>query len=279
MNLTDCEWCIHYGKDHLGPNPRPKGCEYWNGKRCDDYSAAPLCLCGGPVRGARCRGVSEDPRPLTKYDFGGEQLKLKAHGELWHTGWDIPTRWAISEDGRAWADDAHGDSLEVVEPEYLVSQGHDSGEATQNHLRKLLGLPVPEPAWMERARAAGWRPEKRADVELSQLTVQFGPSEKPGFQQVHLSTEAWLELCKIAGCAVPKDETEAPCGTRCEVPGRAEIGRRCSGNRRSLWYRSAEDGLELCAGREGNDAHCFVPRDSSVYADLKDVLSTRGESR
>jgi hypothetical protein len=83
-------------------------------------------------------------------------LPLKANGELWHTGWDIPTRWAIDALGACWMDNAHGHPMRHVDNGRLL--GEAESQRDRNHIRNLLGMGQEEPEWMAAARAAGWRP-------------------------------------------------------------------------------------------------------------------------
>jgi hypothetical protein len=83
-------------------------------------------------------------------------LPLKGSGEIWSTGWDIPTRWAIDGAGRAWKDNAHGGAMSLCDMRELVAE--EEGEEGRNYLRRLGGLPEEEPSWMRAARAAGWSP-------------------------------------------------------------------------------------------------------------------------
>jgi hypothetical protein len=46
---------------------------------------------------------------------------------------------------------------------------------------------------------------------------------------------------------------------RCEEPGWRRRGRIDKQGRRSLWIRESPDAIELCAGREGNDAYVRLP--------------------
>lgn len=61
-------------------------------------------------------------------------------------------------------------------------------------------------------------------------------------------------------------------------PGWRRIGRIDSVGRRSLWIRETwnSDGpvcIELCAGREGDDAYGRITPDNPQWAELEDVLS------
>lgn len=71
---------------------------------------------------------------------------------------------------------------------------------------------------------------------------------------------------------------------RCTQAGWKKIGITCSSGRRSLWfkidieedrdpYRSST--IELCAGREGDDAYVKISReDFPLFDELLDVLLT-----
>jgi hypothetical protein len=87
-------------------------------------------------------------------------LPLKGYGELWHTGWDIPTKWAIDGAGQCWINDGHhGSCLFQVPNEVLLNEVEDEDDA--NKFRERLGLPIKEPKWMSQARTAGWQPPKK----------------------------------------------------------------------------------------------------------------------
>lgn len=78
--------------------------------------------------------------------------------------------------------------------------------------------------------------------------------------------------------------------TRLDEPGWVQIGLMCASGRRSLWWRVTEDpdtkdgppaAMELCAGREGDDAYARFDRPQRIpegefrrYWDLWEVLST-----
>jgi len=62
--------------------------------------------------------------------------------------------------------------------------------------------------------------------------------------------------------------------TRCAEPGYVRIGVLCSAGRRSLWLRWPEGGaIELCAGREGDDAHVRILIDDPLYGALRTLLA------
>lgn len=85
-------------------------------------------------------------------------LPLKAKGELWHTGWDIPTYWAVDGCGQCWMDNAHGHCLCPVLAKTLLGEAEEQN--MRNVIRKILGMPPEEPEWMALARAAGWKPHE-----------------------------------------------------------------------------------------------------------------------
>jgi len=62
---------------------------------------------------------------------------------------------------------------------------------------------------------------------------------------------------------------------RCEEPGWFRIGRWCSAERRSLWARLDSDSgaVELCAGREGDDAYVRVERGDAAHEGILDVVT------
>lgn len=62
---------------------------------------------------------TEVERRLSNHTWPFEKqpkLPLRNHGEIWHVGWDIPTRWAIDNSGQRWEDNAHGHNLKPVNP-------------------------------------------------------------------------------------------------------------------------------------------------------------------
>ncbi len=44
------------------------------------------------------------------------ELPFQNHGEIWHIGWEIPTRWAVDASGQRWEDNAHGHPLQPIDP-------------------------------------------------------------------------------------------------------------------------------------------------------------------
>jgi hypothetical protein len=87
----------------------------------------------------------------------------------------------------------------------------------------------------------------------------------------------------------PGSPTSLPCNLYSLAPnarrssprresGWVEIGQADPTGRRSLWVRfNTADGVvqsfELCAGREGDDAHAFIDRDNPAFVELADVLA------
>jgi hypothetical protein len=86
------------------------------------------------------------------------KLPLRAHGEAWHMGWDISTKWAIDASGTCWMDGAHGGAMHIVSQQELLCNFEEEHE--RNSARTHLGLAQEEPSWMATARAAGWTPPK-----------------------------------------------------------------------------------------------------------------------
>ena len=64
-------------------------------------------------------------------------LPLKAYNELWHKGWDIPTKYAIDANNRCWMDNAHGGFLYECSSNDLIYDSKDESE--RNIIRTLLG--------------------------------------------------------------------------------------------------------------------------------------------
>ena len=61
--------------------------------------------------------------------------------------------------------------------------------------------------------------------------------------------------------------------SRCLEPGYVRIGMLCTSGRRALWYRHNADGsIDLCAGREGDDAHVHLDASHPLFRELADVL-------
>jgi hypothetical protein len=52
------------------------------------------------------------------------------------------------------------------------------------------------------------------------------------------------------------------------------IGRQDSTGRRSLWFRESKHCIELCSGREGDDAYVQIYRSNPQWAEIYAVLSS-----
>lgn len=67
---------------------------------------------------------------------------------------------------------------------------------------------------------------------------------------------------------------------RAQEPGWTKIGATCSAGRRSLWLRVTslkEDAnlpevVELCAGREGDDAYVKIDKSNPLFVELWDLF-------
>ena len=66
-------------------------------------------------------------------------LPIKLYGELWHSGWDIPTRYAIDVNNKCWKDGAHGGFVTPCTVDELLGEAED--EQAKNTIRRVLGLP------------------------------------------------------------------------------------------------------------------------------------------
>ena len=83
-------------------------------------------------------------------------LPLRDCGALWHSGWDIPTRYAIDGKGAAWKDNAHGGPLILVPAERLATSPETEEE--RRRIQKILGIPLERPGWVLAALSHGWTP-------------------------------------------------------------------------------------------------------------------------
>lgn len=81
-------------------------------------------------------------------------------GEIWHIGWDIPTKFKRTADGAWLRNEAHGgEPTGKTTAEALIALALDEGQdEVADAIAKAAGLPAPEPEWMRTARANGWRP-------------------------------------------------------------------------------------------------------------------------
>lgn len=51
-------------------------------------------------------------------------LPFKRTGEIWHEGWDIPTRYVIDGKEIVWMDNAHGGYLQMRSMKDLILEGY-----------------------------------------------------------------------------------------------------------------------------------------------------------
>lgn len=114
------------------------------------------------------------PRRLSASDFSpgseGPVLPLRAEGEIWHVGWDIPSRWAVDADGRVFLDaSAHGGWLYESSFDIAIAHAEVSGDpGTGAELRRLAGRRQRLPEWAAEALRRGWTPStdfRREDYE------------------------------------------------------------------------------------------------------------------
>lgn len=94
---------------------------------------------GVALAGVKALAIHGRNRPFQFDTTKGEpKLPLRGFGEMWHTGWDIPTLWAVDGSGRSWMNNAHGHPLQRVQAIALVSNAETDGE--KRAIRKALGL-------------------------------------------------------------------------------------------------------------------------------------------
>lgn len=60
--------------------------------------------------------------------------------------------------------------------------------------------------------------------------------------------------------------------SRLEEPGWVRIGLYDAAERRSLWVRYTDDAIELCAGREGDDAYMKLDKANQAFGELLEIL-------
>ena len=112
-------------------------------------------------------------RELTKDNFpkiAGPVWPLKAKGEIWHRGWDIPSHWAVDDENVPWADySCHGCHLSKTTFDQLIEHAEKAEyESTSNEIRVLAGRKRLLPKWARTALSVGWKPPadfKREDYE------------------------------------------------------------------------------------------------------------------
>jgi len=112
-------------------------------------------------------------------------LPFRLTGQLWHTGWDIPTCYAIDVDGDCWMDSAHGPSLRQVNVSYLISNAENIVD--RNNIRKAAKLPL------EKSEAEQLQ-------ECKQAIKRMLDSSTPHLAQHNaflISPESWNELACI----------------------------------------------------------------------------------
>ena len=126
------------------------------------------------------------------------QLPFKAHGEAWHTGWDISTKWAIDAAGVCWKDGAHGGAMHITDVNGLLMEFND--ECEHNQIRAHLGLPPLEPSWMAAARAAGWMPPAMELTDAEILALQKAHE----YVRVHMAHEHSWEWRDTAMTGIAK---------------------------------------------------------------------------
>ena len=100
------------------------------------------------------------------------KLPARAFGTVWHTGWDIPSYWAVDADDVPYADyTAHGCNMVQTTFDELIRHVEEAGESCStdvNYIRQLAGRPKALPNWAKTALAQGWTPPatfKREDYE------------------------------------------------------------------------------------------------------------------
>lgn len=89
-------------------------------------------------------------------------LPLRAEGQAWLTGWDIPVRWVIDAKGQPFKDNAHGGGLKECTPQELLWD--IQREEEKRRLQALLGLPVDDPLHVQI--------EKTVKARLSKASAQ-----------------------------------------------------------------------------------------------------------
>lgn len=100
-------------------------------------------------------------------------------GEIWHEGWDIPTRWSRDEAGQLYANDAHGGAGRPVELEQLLSRC-DSPQQRQN-IEAALGLPLtPTPEQALRAENARLRESHARLLAVVRLVLSETDEDENG---------------------------------------------------------------------------------------------------
>lgn len=85
------------------------------------------------------------------------EFPLKSFGKVWHTGWDIPSYWAIDANDVPYADyGAHGCSLRKTTFDELITHMEDAGDGAAASVRELAGQKPKLPQWILSALSHGW---------------------------------------------------------------------------------------------------------------------------
>lgn len=122
-------------------------------------------------------------RPLTSDSFASPAaFPLKAEGNLWHTGWDIPTRWAVDADGVTYMDNGHGHKLTPVTQTELLSNAEDPDDA--NRIRRALGIDEVETPEQTAARLQQEIATVRDAVNVWLTSPQDDQSKLKGIRRV-----------------------------------------------------------------------------------------------
>lgn len=81
-------------------------------------------------------------------------LPLKGYGELWYTGWEIPTEWAIDANNQCWLSGSHGEALMPTKSKKLINAAETDED--KECVCNILGVKPPESSWVEKAKLRGW---------------------------------------------------------------------------------------------------------------------------
>lgn len=85
---------------------------------------------------------------LTEKDFcvveeeASVVFPLKTQGEIYTTGWDCATRYAVDSENQCWMNSAHGDSLNKVSLSRLLNEFENEYE--RREFAKLMGIGMVE---------------------------------------------------------------------------------------------------------------------------------------
>ena len=115
--------------------------------------------------------MSSRVHTMSDFAAGHEvQFPLRAEGEVWYQGWDIPGHYAVDAGGRVFADfGAHGCSMMPSTYALVIKElESNGGEGAAHELRKMAGMKPALPSWMAAALRNGWTPPssfKREEYE------------------------------------------------------------------------------------------------------------------